>query len=393
MADLLSDEVRRDPYPAYEEMRRAAPLLQDPRSSMWIVLDHAGVKRALSDHETFSSIVTTQGSQTPDWLVFLDPPRHTKLRAILMRAFTPRIVASLEPRIRELSRTLINATIERGEMDLVEDFAAPFPWMVVAEMLGIPSSGRPQFLRWSDVILGLSYTISGGEEAARAVRAHAAVKEEMMAYLRDLREERQRAPQDDLLTQLFGAEIDGERLTEEEIVGFFQLLLSAGTETTTNLISNAVLSFIAHPGELARLHAAPGLLPSAIEEILRYRSPVQMMFRTTRRAVEMHGQVIPAGQFVLPVIGAANRDPLHFREADRFDIARDPNPHLALGHGVHFCLGAALSRLEARIALADLLGRVKNVTRASDAPWTPRRALHVHGPSRLPIRFDPGARA
>ena len=219
-----------------------------------------------------------------------------------------------------------------------------------------------------------------------------AVTAEMRAFLPDLIAQRRAAHQDDLLTRLVEAEVDGERLTQEEILGFVQLLLVGGQETTANLINNAVLCFIENPDQLARLRAAPDLLPSAIEEVLRYRSPVQWMPRATRRDVEMHGQVIPAGKLVLPMIGSANRDPKQFRDAGRFDITRDPNPHIAFGHGIHACLGAPLARLEARIALADFLERVKGFELASDEPWEPRKALHVHGPSRLPIRFTPAAR-
>ena len=187
--------------------------------------------------------------------------------------------------------------------------------------------------------------------------------------------------------------MDGERLTEREILSFFQLLLLAGSETTTNLINNSLLSFIENPGQLARLRSAPELLPSAIEEVLRYRSPIQAMFRQTRCDVEMHGHVIPAGKLVLAMIGSANRDPKQFHEANRFDVARDPNPHIAFGHGIHFCVGAPLARLEARIALSDLLRRLETFALASDEPWEPRKAFHVHGPTRLPIRFECLSRA
>jgi cytochrome P450 len=191
------------------------------------------------------------------------------------------------------------------------------------------------------------------------------------------------------LTRLVEAEVDGERLSQKEILGFFQLLLVAGTETTTNLINNALLCLVENPEQLARLKSTPNLLPSAIEEVLRYYTPVQWVFRGTRRDVEMHGQVIPAGSLVLPGIGSANRDPKQFRDPDRFDMLRDPNPHIAFGHGIHFCLGAALSRLEARIALAELLERMRSFELASDQPWQPRQALHVYGPASLPIRFEP----
>ena len=393
MLSMFSDEMRRDPYAMYDQMRSGSPALHIPSVDLWLIFDYEGVKRAVHDHDAFSSRFSSPTGKAPDWLVFLDPPSHTKLRAIITRAFTPRAIAALEPRIRELSRELLDLTIERGGMDLVADYSSPLPTIVIAEMIGIPVADRRQFTRWSDVILGLSETISGGEEGERAVKAHAAVKEEMKDYLARLLEERRKAPKDDLLTRLVEAEVDGERLTEKEILDFFQLLLSAGTETTTNLIASAILCFIENPAELARLRAAPDLLPSAIEEVLRYRSPVQAIYRGTTRDVEMHGQVIPAGKLVLPIIGSANRDPQQFHEPGRFDITRDPNPHIAFGHGIHFCLGAALSRLEARIALSDLLSRLNGFELASHEPWEPRKPLHVHGPARLPIRFEPGRRA
>jgi cytochrome P450 len=214
----------------------------------------------------------------------------------------------------------------------------------------------------------------------------------MRDALPELITQRRAARSDDLLTRLVEAEVDGERLTPGELLGFVQLLLVGGQETTANLINNAILCFLDHPDQLARLRAAPDLLPSAIEEVLRYRSPVQWMPRATRRAVEMHGQTIPAGKLVLPMIGSANRDPKHFPDAGRFDIARDPNPHLAFGHGIHACLGAPLARLEGRIALADFLERVQGFALASNEPWEPRKAFGVHGPSRLQIRFTPGRR-
>jgi cytochrome P450 len=394
MMEFLTDDMRRDPYPLYEQVRSSSPLLHMAEADMWMLFDYESVKRALTDHEAFSSVVTPPTGKAPDWLVFSDPPRHTKLRGLIMRAFTPRSIANLEPRVRELSRELLDQTIERGEMDLAADYSSLLPAMVIAEMIGIPLADRPRFLRWGEVIMNLSYAISGGgEETARVMKENVAVKEEMRAYLRDLLPERRSKPQDDLLTRLVEAEVDGARLTEEEILGFFQLLLSAGTETTTNLINNAILCFLEHPDQLARLQAQPELLPSAIEEVLRYRSPGQIMFRSTKADIELHGQVIPAGKLVLVMVGSANRDPQKFKDADRFDITRDPNPHLAFGHGIHFCLGAALSRLEARVALEDLLERVKGFQLASTEPWVPRKALHVHGPLHLPIRFEPGRRA
>jgi cytochrome P450 len=335
----------------------------------------------LTDHATFSS------AYGPDWIVFTDPPRHTKLRALISRAFTPRSIANLEPRIREISRGLLEQVIERGEMDLAADFSVPLPMAVIAEMLGIPPGDRPKFVRWNDAILDLSYTIPGGKGDGTVLAEFEAVTAEMDAYLTEVLEQRRAAPRDDLLTRLMHAELDGERLTQEEILGFFQGLLLAGSETTMNLLNSAVLCFLEHPEQLALLRERPDLLPSAIEEVLRYRAPLQWMIRYTTREVEVHGQVIPARKLVLAVIGSANRDPKHFPDPGRFDITREPNPHLAFGHGAHFCMGAPLARLEAKVALSDFLARVKNFRRASDEAWEPRKALHIHGPARLPIRF------
>jgi len=380
--DFFSDETRRNPYPLYDRVRTNSPTLHDPLSGLWMIFDYDGVKRALTDHKMFSSRVG------PPWLVFTDPPRQTKLRALIMRAFTPRSVANLEPRIRELSRQLLDQAIDRSEMDLAADFSVPLPMMVIAEMLGIPVADRPRFERWSEVILNMSHTIPGGERTNQSANEFVAVTVEMNDYLTGQLDQRRAAPTDDLLTGLLEAEVDGERLTQEEILGFFQLLLVGGQETTTNLVNSAMLCFLENPDQLARLRATPELLSSAIEETLRYRSPVQWMFRLVKRDVEISNQTIPAGKLALAMIGSANRDHAQFPDAARFDIARDPNPHIAFGHGIHFCLGAALSRMEARIALSDLLARMRRFELASDEPWEPRKALHVHGPTRLPIRFE-----
>jgi cytochrome P450 len=389
MTDFFSDDARRNPFPLYEQARRFAPVFHvPPPFDAWLIFDYAGVKQALSDHATFSSRVPA-----PRWFVFFDPPLHTKLRGLISRAFTPRMIANLEPRIRQLSRQLLDQALLPGrtEFDLAADYAVPLPMMVIGEMIGIPLADWPRFKRWSDVILTLSYTRSGGPDADRALADVTTVTGEMNAYLTDMIAQRRAVPADDLLTRLIQAEVDGQRLTQDEILGFFQLLVVAGQETTANLINNAMLCLIENPDQLALLRARPDLLGSAIEEVLRYRSPLQWMMRTPTRDVQMHGQTIPVGKLVLPMIGSANRDAAQFPDPDRFDIARTPNPHIAFGHGIHFCLGAPLSRLEAAIALTDLLQRLPHFERAGQDPWPPRQALHVHGPASLPIRFAPTA--
>lgn len=383
---FFSENMRRDPYPMYARLRRETPVLSIPGTEVWAILDYEGVRRALSDSEVFSSDMKVAGRGNPEWFIFHDPPRHTRLRALVLRAFTPRVVAGLEARIAALSRELLDRVTPSGSMDLVADFAAPLPMRVITELLGLPAADVPRFSRWTELLLGLAGAVSGEETSASAA-AYAAGTAEMMDYIGEQIARRERAPREDLLTRLVAAEVDGERLGAREIVGFFQLLLVAGSETTTNLISNAILCLLEHPEQLGRLRGDPALLPGAIEEVLRHRSPVQAVFRATRAAVRLGGREIPAGRLVLPLVGAANRDPGHFVEPDRFVIARDPNPHMAFGHGVHFCLGAALSRLESRIALTDLLRRCPDLARAEPGPWAPRAAFHVHGPARLPVRF------
>jgi cytochrome P450 len=384
MTNLFFDAARRDPYPLYEQIRSTSPVLREPQGGLWMLFDYESVKRALTDHVTFSS-----RHGPAEWMIFLDPPRHSKLRGLISQAFTPRSISNLEPRIGELSRRLLESVVEQGEMDVAVDFAVPLPMAVIAEMLGVPVADRPRFIKWNDAILKMSYTVGATGPVDAIVQDFRAATAEMNEYLGELLPKRRRSPKDDLLTRLVQAELYGERLTQADILGFFQLLLLAGSETTTNLINNAILCLMENREQLARLSATPKLLPSAIEEVLRYRSPLQWMFRLTTREVQMNGQTIPAGRLVLAKIGSANRDPAQFPAANRFDISRDPNPHLAFGHGIHFCLGAALARLEARIALTEFFTRVKDFGPTDGEPWQPRQGLHVHGPSRLPIRFAP----
>lgn len=390
--NLFSTEMRRNPFPFYDEHRAQGTLHLAP-PGLWMILDYHGVKTALADHATFSSAATSPGStgKPLDWLIFKDPPRHARLRGLIASAFTPRVIANLEPRIRQISRALLDSQLDRGELDLAVDYSIQLPLLVIAGMLGIPPEDYPQFRTWSDAILNLAETVTGSAEALRAAQDYGLATAEMSAYLRDVLLARHDRPGDDLLSQLASVEIAGERLTDREILGFFQLLLLAGSETTTNLINNAMLCLLEHPDQLAALREHPERLAGTIEEVLRYRSPLQAVFRQTTRSMEVHGKVIPAGQLVLLMIGSANRDPAYFDRADCFDPSRAENFHLAFGHGVHFCLGAALSRLEASIALSDLLARMDHIELAQEGPWEPRAAFHVLGPARLPIRFQAAA--
>ena len=387
MMRVLYDSLRRNPYPVYALLRRASPILHDRVHGLWMLFDFDSVKQALNDHETFGSRVAPPGGKPLDWMIFQDPPIHTKLRGLIMRTFTPRAIAGLEPRVIRLANELLDRVIQRGTMDLALEYSIPLPLTVISEMLGIPVADRARFLRWSEAILGLGAAVAGGERAAQATALYGVAKEEMQPYVSELLARRRREPEDDLLTRLAESQVNGDLLSDEEILSFFQLLILAGSETTTNLIGNSILCFLEYPDQLARIRRQPELLPQAIEEVLRYRSPVQLVFRTTRREVKLRGRRIPAGELVLAMVGSANRDPGRFADADRFDIDRAPNSHVAFGHGIHFCIGAALARLEARVSLKLLLDRLRDI--ATTAPWTPQRAVNVHGPARLPIRFTP----
>jgi cytochrome P450 len=389
--DLFAPATRRNPYPLYDQLRAAAPVFHVPGPDLWVVLGYDTVKRVLSDHDAFTAQVGPSRGNDFQWLLFMDPPRHTKLRAIISRAFTARSIAGIEPRIRALVGELLDRVIARGELDLVADLAAPLPVMVIAEMLGLATDDWRRLAGWSEAIINLGNTIAGGD-AERAAAEFARANAEMTDDLGAVIAARRANPADDLISRLSSAEVDGERLDDHEVIRFCQLLLAAGTETTTNLIDNAILSFAAHPEQLARVRAEPALLPQAIEEVLRYRTPVQAMFRATAREVELDGVRIPAGRFVVAMIGAANHDPRRFVEPGRFDVTRAPNPHIAFGHGVHFCLGAPLSRLEAAIALGELLRRFSHLELAAP-DWRPRGSFHVHGPISLPMRFAIAPRA
>ena len=376
-----SAPARRDPlnpFPWYRLMRAQAPVFFEPERQLWHVFGYPDVQRVLSEHAAFSSQFMAGGddSALSSSLVATDPPRHRQLRALVSQAFTPRAVDDLAPRISAITDALLDQVDGTGHMDVVRDLAYPLPVIVIAEMLGVPADERDQFKTWSDAI-----TSTTGE-GARAQQA-------MAAYFATLIEERRRRPRQDLVSALMAAQIDGEHLSLPELLGFCVLLLVAGNETTTNLIGNAVLCFDESPGAFDELRHDPGLLPAAIEEVLRFRSPVQSMFRVVARPTMLGGHTLEPGQSVLAWIGSANRDEQAFADAERFDLRRNPTRHLAFGHGIHFCLGAPLARLEARIALTALLRRLPGLRRVPDSRLEPQDSFIVYGVKNLPVRFDP----
>jgi cytochrome P450 len=309
----------------------------------------------------------------------MDPPRHRQLRSLATQAFTPRVVAQLAPRIEAITNELLDNIPMTGGMDVVRDLAYPLPVTVIAELLGIPSEMREDFKRWSDALVS-----DEGEESRDMLFAEL---KNMYGYFTQVLEERRQHPQKDLISDLLVAEVDGQHLSDVELLGFCALLLVAGNETTTNLIANSVLSFDRNPEVVERLRNDPALIPGAIEEALRYISPVKAMARFTKTEATIGDQRIPEKQVVIAWMASANRDENQFPNADRFDIQREPNRHLAFGHGIHFCLGAPLARLEAKIALTAMLKRFPGQWRVPDVPLQPIKSEIVFGVKNLPMNW------
>jgi cytochrome P450 len=358
------------------------------------------VKRIMMDWHTFSSeLRKLQQVQLPEdgrrlrdsSLIGNDPPRHKQLRDLVSRAFTPKAVANLEPRIGQIANDLLDPVISTGHMDFVCDFSDPLPVIVIAEMLGIPTEDRAMFKRWSDDLIGESGDVDSLQTEQEIARRRASL-DGMDDYFRKIIDARRKNPRNDLISGLVQAEIEGQQLTEDDLLAFCDLLLIAGNVTTTNLLGNAVLCLTEHPDQLAQLRQDTGLLPSAIEEVLRFESPVQALSRITAADVEIRGESIPAGALVMAFLGSANRDETVFPQADQFDVARDPNPNLAFGMGIHFCLGAPLARLESRVALRVLFERVRDWEIVDSKAISFTKGF-LHGVTRLPLRVTANPRS
>jgi cytochrome P450 len=380
-------EHQLDPFPGYERMRETAPVFHDEQSGSWHLFRYDDVQRALSEHATFSSRIGGEdpsgtGQLFASSLITSDPPRHRQLRSLVTQAFTPKAVEALAPRIAGLTDELLDGIAARGSADLIKELAYPLPVIVISELMGIPAQDRDRFKYWSDVIVSQTQTGSTSEE-------HYATTSQMIEYFLALIDQRRSRPGDDLISTLLAAEIDGQKLTVPELLGFCSLLLVAGNETTTNLIGNAVLCLTESSGTIDRLLREPALLPQTIEEVLRFRSPVQSMYRATVAETTLGDERIPAGAPVVAWIGSANRDDRQFRRPAEFDVDRGQNRHLAFGHGIHFCLGAPLARLEARIALEALLSRLPGLSLVEGANLERMESTIVYGLKALPVKWQP----
>lgn len=378
-AEVLYDPLY--PQPWYHYMCETTPFVLEEKTHLLQVFRFQDVQRVLLDTKTFSSEVGL-GRGMEESVIAYDPPRHRKLRDLVAQQFTPRAIAQLEERITAIVHKMLDEVITTGQMDMVDDLAHPFPTTVIAELLGVPAEDSGLFRVWSDAIVERFLT---PEREQR-------LKAEMDAYFLHVIEQRRRKPENDLISALLTAEIDGERLSERELLSFCVLLLVAGNETTTSLIGNAMVCFDTFPEAFQDLREHPALVPSALEEVLRYRSPANFLGRVATTDVVLGDREIKAGQHLSPMVAAANLDERAFPHALTFDIRRNPNRHIAFGHGIHFCLGAPLTRLEAKVVFTVLLERLADIRRVQDMPLEPIMGSSMQGIKHFPITFKPGPR-
>jgi cytochrome P450 len=388
----FDDATRRDPFPLFTRARRDHPVYPHPGLPITSVFRYADVQAILRDAETWSSRFPPPPGIDPanmpePSMIGQDPPQHTRLRGLVSQAFTPRIIRRLEPRIHEIAHELVDRALEQGEVDLVQALTYPLPVIVIAEIIGVPAEDREQFKEWSDKAVASLGNGLFAPPTPERMRELGRLLDEMGAYFARLADERRRAPREDLLTGLVQAEVEGSKLTHEEMLRMLVLLLVAGNETTTTLIGNAVVELLAHPGQLQRLRAQPDLMETAVDEVLRYSSPVQLDPCCAKRAVALHGHTVEPGQIVVCWIGSANRDDEVFEHADQFDVGRGDNRHIAFGFGPHYCLGANLARLETQVTLRVLLQRTRGFERSDDALLPLHQSIVFRAVTSLPVRL------
>jgi cytochrome P450 len=394
--NLLSPELLEDPYPAYAELRRSAPVCQVDPGGSWAVSRYDDVVAVLRNPEVFSS-AAFQSSLKPAWLghnpfgdsmLSMDPPAHQRLRSLVNLAFGPAAMTRLEARVRALAEEIVARLPLGHPVDWVEAVSTQLPPRVIGELLGLDTSLHARFHRWSSDMASISGITA--DQTARMEEIRATVRE-MEEYMREVLARRRREPEGDMVSQLLAARVDGESLTDAELVSFMFLLLAAGTETTGHLLAHTARELASRPEVLDRVRADPALIPRLVEEVLRYEPPVRALYRFVTADTEIAGVRVPRGSRVLLLLGSAARDEAAFPDADRFDIDRSSTSSLPFGHGAHFCLGAPLARLEARLTLSALLPRIRGLSLAGPVTW--RRSLSMRGPLSVPVVAHPASAA
>ena len=382
-------DLHEDPYPTYRRLRDEAPLYHNDRLGFWALSRYDDVLAGFKDSEHLSNAdgvslersSHAHPSETASFLA-MDPPRHDRMRGLVVRGFTPKRVADLAPRVRTIATAHIDGFVARGRCDFIQDFAARLPMDVISELLGVAVEDRDRLRHWADTLLhredGVTQVPPAGLQAGASIAT----------YFRDLVGVRRRQPGTDLTSALLAAELDGQRLSDREVVSVFFLMIIAGNETTTKLLGNALYWLWRNPGARAAVRRDPTLVPGWIDETLRYDGSTQMLARTVRGQLSFHGHTLRDGERLLLLIGSANRDERAFEDPDLFDVRRDASAHVAFGKGTHFCLGASLARLEARIALEEVQARLPDFE--IDAPGLARvHSVNVRGFSSMPIEFTP----
>lgn len=389
--DFFDPDFQADPYPTYAKMRRSGPVCRVDPFGAWTVSRYADVIATLRSTQQFSSTGFREAFKPP-WLednpgaesmLVMDPPEHTKLRSLVSRAFSAAVVSRTEPRVREIAGRLADDLQSRGSADFVADFAVPLTAGVIGDFLTVDRSLHADFKRWTDDLLTLTPTPPSPEHAAR-VRGSVA---EMRRYLGAVIEERRRAPGPDIVSELMQAEVDGQSLSDEDILRFLFLLLPAGFDTTSNLMSKCALMLAQRPEDRTRLREDPTRIPAFVEEMLRYDPPAHCIYRTATGGAEIASVKVPDGAFVMINLASANRDETQFENPDVFDMDRDTQGMVAFGHGAHFCVGHLLARLEAKVAIEVLLDRFERLEVTSAIEW--RHSLTVRSAVRVPVRAVP----
>lgn len=391
--NLLAPEVRANPYPVYAELRRDAPVSQVDPGGMWAVSRHDDVLYVLKNPQLFASEGFRQAYR-PAWIsnypladsaLVMDPPRHTRLRALINRAFGASVITRIEPFVRQLATRLVADIPADRPVDFVESFATPMPMGVIGELLGLAPEVHPRLMHWAEHLA--RFTSIGPDDTEKQEAMRATVNE-ARGHFEQVLEERRRGPGENLVSDLLRARVDGESLTDTELLGFMFLLLIGGLETTLHLLSHAAHRLHLQPELMTLLRERPALVPRFIEEVLRHEPPVHGMIRLATEEVELGGTRMPKGAKVLILMGSANRDEACFPDPDRFDLDRPGPQNLPFGHGIHFCLGSQLARLEARLSVEALLARVSRLT-VGDGPVQWNSSLIVRGPAKLPLVAHP----